>query len=114
MDLINSEGVSTPAILRKSREVHNLDLETASVNNQIDNLKEWIGDIKAKRIAVEAALDAQIRSKRQILAKRKRRAKELRQELDKLLVRIFIKGLIGSEHIKYISCSMNFYEFTNC
>ena len=91
MDLINAEGVSTPAILRKTQELHDLELKTVSVNHQIDNLKDWIGDIKAKRIAVETALDAQIRSKRQILAKRQRREKELKRELDNLLVSITMK-----------------------
>ena len=90
MDFINEEGVSTETITRKSQELHHLEIETAHVNNQIENLKEWISDIKAKRIAVETALDNQIRTKRHILEKRKRRERQLKRELDQLLVRTYM------------------------
>ena len=90
MDFINEEGVSTETITHKSQELHNLEIETSHVNNQIENLKEWIGDIKAKRIAAEIALDNQIRTKRQVLEKRKRRERQLKRELDQLLVRTYM------------------------
>lgn len=86
MDLINAEGVSTDTIKRKSRKLCDLEIKISTANNQIENLKEWIGDIKAKRIAVEAALDQQIHSKQKTLEKRLRRQRQLKRELDLLLV----------------------------
>jgi chromosome segregation ATPase len=88
MDMINAEGVSTDTIKRKSRRLCDLESRISTANNQIENLKEWIGDIKAKRIAVEAALDQQIHSKQKTLEKRLRRQRQLKRELDLLLVRI--------------------------
>ena len=104
MDFINEEGVSTETITRKSQELHNLEIETSHVNNQIENLKEWIGDIKAKRIAAEIALDNQIRTKRQVLEKRKRRERQLKRELDQLLVRtyMYFSLYLASESVCHI------------
>jgi predicted nucleic acid-binding Zn-ribbon protein len=89
MDFLDAEGVMTDDIAKKLQHITDLDLKISGVNNQIENLKEWRRDIKAKRSAVHIALDQEIAVKRRVLQKRQRRQQQLEAEVKRLVVSMF-------------------------